>query len=413
MKRTFIFILTQVPLVSLAACPQDIPLAKIGSREISLSYYRVVEESLSPSLLRKYYGGEEGKRKLLNKLLERQLILSYEEKKGLFKRPEVRKQIERFTIKRLAYSYLNDLVGKPAVSKSKVDEILDRLKKKGKKITPDLQHSVEINLKAQEFVRRRQKFLSKIEKEIEFRNLSPKKDSDVVAIYKGKAIRLFDLRPILPGKFSNKLLRRAVIEYALYLKAKEAGYEKHRDFQDELLKLKEELAVRDFKRELLSKVSVSEKEIKDYYEKHKSELRLPGRATVVVYVFDTLKEAEAARNKLSEGFPVDKAVPEKVRFTAKKWTVSSSDKKNPISKLVFDSKENYLLLAVPSGKVLLIEVLKRKPPKPMKYGDAYGTVKRKLELDRYRKLLEEKIEELKREYGFKIYRENLRCLTEE
>ena len=393
-----------------AECSSNTVLAKVDGKEITLSYFKYVEETIPNWALNKYYGGNKGKEKLLEKIAQRTLILVDAERKGAFKKEPLRSKVKRFEMKRLAYEYINERLKNVKVSDEEIQKALQKYPPEERK---KRLKSVKASLMAKKIISEREKVISNVKRRIEVINPSPKKPDDVVGKVDGKEVRFSEISPLISGKPNKKKIERALETYALYKLALKENLDRREEFKNSLRAFKEKLAVKEFEREILSSVKVTDEEIKNYYEKHKSEFKAPGTAKVKIFVFESEEEAKRSLSRLKKGEREERAIPENSLKTAREWLVSSEDKNNPVSLLVFSSKERYNILKMPNGKVLLIEVLEKKEPKPLPYGDAYSRVKSKLFTEKARSLFKKRMEELKRKYGEEIYRENLRCAWKE
>lgn len=357
--------------LSSAACPPETPLAEVNGAPIALSYYRFVESRTPRPTLERFYRRDP--KSLLNRILDRALILAWAQREGFFESPQIKKRLQRFRIKRLAYLYLSSKLNSAPPS----------------------------NLLSQ-----RRELIASVERKLEDLNLSPKSPSSAVARFEGRKITLGELSPLITGTPTPEKLKRASLDYSLYLLALKEGLDKTADFQNLLRWFKESLAVKAFSRELRSKIKVSDRQIKSYYESHKGEFKLPGRAKVEVWKFKNLSEAKRALSLLKRG-EVNK-LPK-----PRRWLLFSGEKGNPVSKLVFSSNKEINLLKLPSGEVLIVKTLSKIPPRPMPYGDAYPEVKGRLASLKFKELLEKELSSLKRDFGLKIYKENLNCLGQE
>ena len=395
-----------------AACPPDTPLLKIDGRTVDYSYFSFVESTIPQWAIRKYYPGVEGKRELLKKVLERQLILQYYRDIGFFKRPEIKEHIERFRVKTLASMYLTEHMKSPKVTEAEVEKAVKKYYR-GKKVTPELRRSVKINLEARKISEERERILSSVKSHLKVINLKPDSLKDVVAIYRGRKITYGDVKPLLKGKATPFELKRALETYALYLEALREGLDRSRRFRNQLLSFEENLAVSSFERRIFKSVKVSDEEIKSYYRKHREEFKTPASAKVLIFVFPSEKEAKSSLKALESGKPLKKAVPDYIFSTSRQWTVLSNDRNNPVAMVVFSSKKRYNLLNMPDGRTLLIVVESRKPSTYLKMGDVYSTIKNRLTDERVRKAVEKRISELKRRYAARILPGSESCFGEE
>lgn len=395
-----------------AACNPDTPLLKIDGRTVDYSYFRYVESTIPQWAMKKYYSGVKGREELLQKILERQLIFQSYKDKGFFDRPEIREHVERFKVKTLASLYLAEHIKAPRVTESEVEAAIKKYYK-GKKVTPELRRSVKINLEAQKISQERERVISSVKSRLKILSLNPKSSSDVVAVYNRKKITYGDIKPLIEGKPTPLALKRALETYALYLEALKEGLDKSRSFRNRLLSFEENLAASSFEKEILTSIKVSDREIKDYYSKHREEFKTPASAKVLIFVFPSEKEAKKSLSALNSGKSLKESIPGYIFSTGREWTVLSNDENNPVSMLVFSSKKKFNLLNMPDGRTLLIVVESRKPSTYLLLGDVYSTIKIRLKGERAKKLIEEKVSQLKRKYSAKVLPASESCFREE
>ncbi|TCK06312.1 peptidyl-prolyl cis-trans isomerase [Phorcysia thermohydrogeniphila] len=375
-------------------CTPDTPLAKVGDRVITVSYYEKVENALPAGSVKRFHSGK----KLLDEIVERHLILLDSLEKGIFENPEIKEKVERYRIKRLAYRFLNSKVGDYSVSDREVEEFIKK-RYAGKEVTPELKRKVKVNLEAKKFVQKRQEILNRISSEVRFVDDRPTSPEDVIAVYKGEKIRFSDVKSLLGKKPSPEKLKKAVLEYVLYKRALKEGLDKNGDFLSSYNRFLASLAVKEFKKRVLSSVKVTDEEIKNYYEKHKGLFKRPPEAEVVIYEFRSKEDAERALSKGSlKGGRV--------------WKVTAADADcNPVSTLVFKEKKDRGIIPLPDGRALLVVVKRRLPARELLYGDAYQLIKEKLTLEKAERLYKQEIEKLKEKFGVKYYKENLVCIS--
>ncbi len=393
---------------ALAVCQSNTPLLKIDGRTVDYSYFKYIESTIPQWAMKKYYPGVKGKEKLLNKVLERQLILQYYEDSGFFKRPEVREQIQRFKIEALSNSYFSKHLKMPRISEAEVNNTIEKYYK-GQKVTPQLRRRVKINLEAQKLSSERKRLVSSVVSKIKFISLNPKSLNDVVAVFDGRKIVYREVKPLIRGKLSPEKLKEALKTYAFYLKALDEGLDKTEQFENKFLAFKENLAVSSFEKNILSRVKVTDKEIRKYYDSHKDEFKVSS-ARVLILEFQSEDAAKKALKSLESGKKLDQAVPRFVLSTAREWKVLSSDKNNPVSLLVFSSSKKYNILTMPDGRTLLIIVESKNPPHQLLIGDVYYEIKNKLTAEREKELLKNKVAELKKRYSATVLPSAYQCL---
>lgn len=393
-------------------CNANTPLAKVGDKTITVAYYKEIEKTIPQWALKKFYSGKEGKKELLQKIVDRQLIVLYEKDKGLFDTPEIKNRFKRFEMQQLAMRYLNSQIKDYTVTDKEVEEAIKKYYK-GKKVSPMEKRFIKMNLEAQKFQKLRNEAFNKVQKEIQFKKVDLKKlnDNTVVAVYNGREIRYSDVKPLMGKTVTEDSLKKAITYYVLYLKALEKGMDKEPEFASLVNRMKEDAAVRAFEKELMAKVKVSDNEIKKYYEEHKSEMKMPEQAQVVIYQFANKEEAKKALDLIKKGKSPKEAIPPEVFKTGRKWKVLASDVgKNPVATLVFENKQDKAVVEMPNGLTLLVIVEKRIPPKQIPYGDAYGSIKRMLSHQKFQEVADQMLKEMKKKYGVTYYYNNLDCV---
>lgn len=99
-------------------------------------------------------------------------------------------------------------------------------------------------------------------------------------------------------ELGQRILQEMVMQEVVYADAKKQGIDKSKEFKDELSKVTEQvkkrLAVQLWQKKVSDKVSVSDKEISDYYNKNKAEFQEKDR----VHAYHILVKTEDEANKL-------------------------------------------------------------------------------------------------------------------
>lgn len=383
--------------VARAKCLPSTEVAQVGSEKITLSYFNYVKSQIPKWIWDKYY--KDDPKELLEKIIDRNLILTDQEKRGFFKKPKIREKIEAFKIKTLAYSYLNSKLKGLKVSQEELKRVLSRYPEE--KRTPALIKSLKASLLARKFTSKREEFLREAYSKLKVVNLNPSSLEDPVARYRGREILFKDIKPLLPQNPNEKEIERALSLYSLYLQAKEDGFDEMEDFKDELESFKESLAVEEFKRELFLRVKVSKEEVYNYYKSHKKEFKIPETAEVKVVEVSSLEEGKRLLEEVKKGVPLK----ERGRLVEVR-----KGEDNPISLFVFGIKKNVGLLRLPDGRTVLIKVLEEVPPQEFFYGDVYWKIRSKLYSEKVKRTMKEELSKLRRE--FKVREMNLKCLGE-
>ena len=99
-------------------------------------------------------------------------------------------------------------------------------------------------------------------------------------------------------ELGQRILQEMVMQEVVYADAKKQGIEKSKEFKDELAKvteqIKKRLAVQMWQKKVADKVTVSDKEISDYYNKNKAEFQEKDS----VHAYHILVKTEDEANKL-------------------------------------------------------------------------------------------------------------------
>lgn len=126
--------------------------------------------------------------------------------------------------------------------------------------------------------------------------------SDVVATVNGDKITKQDVAILLgnpninfdslPKKNKNQILDQIINNKLLTKKAISNGIEKDKEFKENLEKLKEDLALRVWLKKESEKITVSEKEAKDYFNENKAQFKVPATLEARHILTKTEKEAK-------------------------------------------------------------------------------------------------------------------------
>ena len=142
--------------------------------------------------------------------------------------------------------------------------------------------------------------------------------SDVVATVNGDKITKQDVAILLgnpninfdslPKKNKNQILDQIINNKLLTKKAISNGIEKDKEYKENLEKLKEDLALRVWLKKESEKITVSEKEAKDYFNENKTQFKVPATLEARHILTKTEKEAKDIIKDL------DKAINKKDTF---------------------------------------------------------------------------------------------------
>ncbi len=391
-------------------CNATSPLARVGNETITFSYYNKIWNSIPYWAKQKLYKGEAGKKKLLEKIIDRRLVIMWAKDNGIFNLPENKRQIDNFKERQLAFKYLNARIGKVKITDKDIQGIINKYYK-GQKVSNATKRSIRIDLEAMKIEKKRSEIINSISSKTKFFFKKSYKPSDVTAKYKDIKVRYADIAPLI-GKSNNKsVLKNDIVYFLMYKLALQNGIKEDRGIQEGLTYLRENIATSAFNKKLINEVKLTDKEVKDYYDKHRSEFKSPAMADISIVVMPSEKQAKKAEDNLLNGKPLNKVIDKATLSTLKRWRVTSRDiNSNPVSKLVFTDKKNANVLTLPNGKVLLIIVNRRYPSKPLMYGDVYENLKQMIKVIKARKLAKAEVQKLKEKYPVTLIDKNIDCL---
>jgi PPIC-type PPIASE domain len=138
---------------------------------------------------------------------------------------------------------------------------------------------------------------------------------------------------------------------------------------------------------VIPEVKVTEQEAKDYYDQHKAEFTYPEFYKAESLAFTTVKQGQAALDKLRAGTDFgwmranapDQLAEEKVTIKFDGSTVSATSFSPEIAKALAGSKSgDYRLVADGAGHGYVIHVIDKTPSREQPYKDARGAITKKL-----------------------------------
>ena len=143
-------------------------------------------------------------------------------------------------------------------------------------------------------------------------------DNKLLAIVNGREIRESDLNGLLQGlgqnaiQFSNpegraKLIDELIMQELLYSEAIEKGYDKEEEFLTVFENMKSSLIKQYAMNKLLVNTSVSDEEVKKYYEKHKDMYSQPETARASHILVNTEEEANDILKEIANGLSFEEA----------------------------------------------------------------------------------------------------------
>lgn len=214
-----------------------------------------------------------------------------------------------------------------------------------------------------------------------------------------------------------KFLDDVIMEKLLYGEALKANIDKDAETQEVIAEAKKKILVsRLIKDRVEDKISVAEEDIKGYYDEHSEEFMLPERWRASHILVDTLEGAEDIKEKLDEGDLFEELAKE----TSKDATSKQGGDIGYFSKgqLIPEFEEACFKLEV--GQISdivqtqfgyhIVKLTDRKSPEVQEFSSVKELIKKELEKDQRKQLLEELMNNLRNKAKITI---NEKLLEEE
>jgi len=253
-----------------------------------------------------------------------------------------------------------------------------------------------------------------------------KDDSKIVAEIDGEKITLsefnreldkipMELKMFVATQMGKRnYLERLIMKRLLIREAKKENIEKEKEFQERLSEIKDQLLIEMLlKKKLVQDVKIDEGEIKKYYEAHKEEFKKPEEINTRHILLKTEEEAKQVQERLTKG--------EDFIELAKRYSIDPSAKTtggeigfHPRGSLVPEYEEEAFKLkrvGQVSGIVKtrfgyhIIRLEGVKPPSYATYEEVKELIRQKLIQEKQGQLLENYINELKKNAKIKVNEE--------
>ncbi len=259
--------------------------------------------------------------------------------------------------------------------------------------------------------------------------------SQVVAVVNGEKITDKDLLPavsqISQGRFAtlspqvqervwNMALEQVIAQILIEKEAKSDGTLKDREFQKDL-----EIALKAFKRQVIAdlwikrefdKIHISEKELKEYYQKHISEFVQPQQVHARHILLKTEQEAKYLISILSKyhGERLQKEFIE----VAKQHSIGPSGKNGGdlgyFAKGTMVPEFDSAVFSMDKGEISktpvktnfgyhIIYIEDVQPAKTLSFDEVKQFIEQKIKVEKFQEFVRRKIEELKSKANIKIY----------
>lgn len=221
-------------------------------------------------------------------------------------------------------------------------------------------------------------------------------------------------RDIIKGQ-KEKFLDDIIMENLLYKEALKSGVSKDAEVQEFLAEARKKIIVASLiKKRVEDKVSVTEEEITKYYDEHSEEFMLPERWRASHILVDTADEAKHIKKMLDEGALFDKLAREK----SKDATSLRGGDVGYFSKGQFLPEFENEVFKLKVGGISdvvktrfgyhIITLTDRKDPEVQDLSSVKGLIKKELEREQKKMLLEELVNDLKNNASITINKELLK-----
>lgn len=238
------------------------------------------------------------------------------------------------------------------------------------------------------------------------------KDNRILAKVNGESItvKAFNDRiDKLPKQYQDivksqkkNYLNDLIMEKLLYKKALKDNLDKDKETQDVIAEATKKIIIaRLVEKEVEKKVKVSDGEVKKYYDEHSEEFMLPERWRASHILVDTLEEANAIKQKLTEGASFDELAKENSKDTTAKMggDIGYFSKGQLVPEF---EEECYKLKVGEVGGVVktqfgyhIIKLTDKKDPEVQPLESVKDMIRRELERDKKKDLLDKMMSDVK------------------
>jgi len=214
-------------------------------------------------------------------------------------------------------------------------------------------------------------------------------------------------------ELGQRILQEMVMQEVVYADAKKQGIDKSKEFKDELSKVTEQiqkrLAVQIWQKRVADKVSVSEKEISNYYNKNKAEFHEKDR----VHAYHILVKNEDEANKLISQIKFLKGADLENKFIAlaKSNSTGPSAQKGgdlgtfaqgqmvpAFDKVVFSMNEGTITTTPVKTEFgyHIIYLKEKKPARMLALNEVKNFILQRIKMDKFKRVVQAKMQELQK-----------------
>jgi peptidyl-prolyl cis-trans isomerase C len=221
-------------------------------------------------------------------------------------------------------------------------------------------------------------------------------------------------RHIYTGLEAKETLLRTLVDYKLFAKAaKEHNLHKMPEVKRKINAAIEKTLDHVFLRNILEGVSISEKELRDYYETHLKEFQIPEQIKIRQIVVETEGEAREITEALEDGAEFEKVARERSIGSTAQWGGElgwfGRGRLDPaLERTGFTLEKGQIsgIIKTPPG-YHIIKLEKKRSARQQSFSDVRNRIKQTLQQRKQKEITEQKRKELGKRYGVRLYREFL------
>ena len=213
------------------------------------------------------------------------------------------------------------------------------------------------------------------------------------------------------AEFRKQVLEQLMIKELVYGDAKKTGVLKSKDFKKEFKKVqarvKKELAIQVWQKRMMDSIHISNKELKNYYDKNKEEFNQKESVHARHILVKTLSEAKSIESEL-KGLHGDSLKSKFIELAKSKSTGPSGPKGGDLGYFVrksmvpaFDEKVFKMKVGSVSEPVKtefgyhVIYLEDKKPQQLLSFTEVKSFIEQRLKLEKFQAKMQKKIEQLK------------------
>ncbi len=316
----FFLVIAFPPGAGALAEPNDV-IAKVGDQEITFSQIEIMINSSDMVGMPVPTPGtpqrNEARLLVLDKVISANLLYLDALKKGMQNDPVYQQDVEGFSRAMLAEQYREKQAADIKVTDDEVREYYKNQIAPGTPFTPEVRIAVESRIRKDRF-KARQAALQKqlrqgVEVVVDQTKLDSKGDAtragaEVVARIGKETISWGELKSALPNSSKSnaevakiETLNTIIDERIAANKAKAALLDRDPKYLGQVGEFKKVHLISLYKAKLFPEMEPTDREVKEYFEKHKEKIQVPESRKIQMVVLKTKAEAEDVKQKIKSG----------------------------------------------------------------------------------------------------------------